>query len=58
MSGEQKAEIVKTALYLLKETGVEVVSLTFNFDVHKSNIAMCEIIGCLFDPHNLKTSFT
>ncbi|CAH2088503.1 unnamed protein product [Euphydryas editha] len=50
-------KLLKSALYLLKETRrVEVVSL--KFDDHKSNIAMCEILGCSFDPDNFKTSFT
>lgn len=56
MSGEQKANMIKTVLTACYEVGVDVVSTTF--DGHSSNVSAMKILGCkLGDPRRLKTSF-
>lgn len=56
MTGDQKANIIKTILTKCHEVGVDVVSLTF--DGHPSNTSAMKILGCkLDDPRRLKTTF-
>lgn len=40
----QKAELTKQALYLLKSTGINVVSVTL--DGCSNNVSMARILGC------------
>ncbi|CAH2089020.1 unnamed protein product [Euphydryas editha] len=44
MTGEQKANIIKTILHKCHEVGVDVMSLTF--DGHSSNLSAMQILGC------------
>lgn len=55
VTGEQRANLVKQCLELLRETGVEVTSLTF--DGCPANLSMAKELGCTFEPGNMKTSF-
>lgn len=55
LTGSQKAELTKHALYLLKETAVSVVSLTF--DGCSSNLTMARILGCDFNVNKLNCVF-
>lgn len=56
LGGEQRANIVKQCLIELKDTGVRVVSLTF--DGCPANINMANVLGCNLSIDNLKTTFT
>lgn len=53
--GDEKAEILKSLLRVIGDTGAEVLSLTF--DGASSNITMAEILGANFDPSNFKPFF-
>lgn len=56
MGGEEKANLVNACLSFLNESGVKVVSLTF--DGARTNFSMCRKLGASFkDPKNLKTWF-
>lgn len=56
MTGEQKANIIKTILYKCSEVGVDIVSLTF--DGHSTNFSAMEVLGCKYkNPKELKTTF-
>lgn len=56
MTGEQKANIIKTILYKCHEVGIDVVSLTF--DGHRSNLSAMELLCCKYkNPKELKTTF-
>lgn len=52
----QKAELTKQALYVLKATGINVVSLTL--DGCSTNVSMARILGCDFNIERFKTNFT
>lgn len=53
VTGVQRAELVKQCLEKIHETGVKIVSLTF--DGCASNIAMLKNLGCNFE--NQKMTF-
>lgn len=53
LNGSQKAELTKHALNLLRDTGVNVVSLTF--DGCSSNVTMARLLGCNFNINTLNT---
>jgi len=55
MSGEEKANLVRTSLNIFHETGVIVKSLTF--DGAGSNISMATSLGSKLHPPNVKTYF-
>jgi len=55
LNGSQKAELTKYALNLLKDTGVNVVSLTF--DGCSSNVTMARLLGCNFNIKTINTQF-
>lgn len=55
LNGSQKAELTKHALNLLKDTGISVVSLTF--DGCSSNLTMARLLGCDLNISTLKTKF-
>lgn len=55
LNGSQKAELTKHALNLLNDTGVCVVSLTF--DGCSSNLTMARLLGCDFNINTLSTKF-
>lgn len=55
LNGSQKAELTKHALNLLKDTNVNVVSLTF--DGCSSNVTMARLLGCNFNIEALNTKF-
>ena len=53
MKGEEKANLVNACLNFSNESGVKVVSLTF--DGAHTNISMCKKLGASFkDPKNFK----
>lgn len=53
MSGEEKANLVRTSLNIIHETGVIVKSLSFD----GSNISMATSLGSKLYPPNVKTYF-
>lgn len=55
LNRSQKAELKKHALSLLKNTGVSVVSLTF--DDCSSNLTMARLLGCDLSLSTLNTKF-
>jgi len=55
LNGSQKAELTNHALSLLKDTGVSVVSLTF--DGCSSNLTMARLLGCNLSLSTLNTKF-
>lgn len=55
LNGSQKAELTNHALNLLKDTGVSVVSLTF--DGCSSNLTIARLLGCDFNINTLNTKF-
>lgn len=56
LSGGQKSNLVLQCLELLHDTGMEVISLTF--DGFPANIAMAKKIGCSFDLDQMVTHFS
>jgi len=54
LTSMQKAELTKQALYLLKATGIKVVSLTL--DGCSTNLTMARILGCDLNIETLKTN--
>jgi len=54
LTSMQKAELTKQALYLLKSTGINVVSVTL--DGCSTNVSMARILGCDFNYETLKTN--
>lgn len=55
LNSSQKCELLKHALSLLKETGINIISLTF--DGCSSNITMAKLLGCNFNISTLDTTF-
>ncbi|KAF0754266.1 THAP-type domain-containing protein, partial [Aphis craccivora] len=55
LNGTQNAELTKHALNLIKDTGVNVVSITF--DGCSSNVTMARLLGCDFSIITLNTKF-
>lgn len=55
LNSSQKAELIRHALNLLKETGVKIVSLTF--DGCSTNVTMAKLLGCNFNIKTLNTKF-
>lgn len=53
LNSSQKAELLRHALNLLKETGVNIVSLTF--DGCSTNVTMAKLLGCNFNIKTLNT---
>jgi len=55
LNSSQKAELTRHALNLLKETGVNIVRLTF--DRCSTNVTMAKFLGCNFNIKTLNTKF-
>lgn len=55
MTSEQRANLLKQCLKLCSETGIKVVSITF--DGLAANISMVKQLGCCFDIDNINPTF-
>lgn len=54
-SSEQKKNLLVTCLEQLNDTGISVVALTF--DACISTLSLATLLGCSFEPNNMKTTF-
>jgi len=55
LNSSQKSELVQHALSLLYDTGIKIISLTF--DVCSSNTTVARLLGCNLSLNNLETTF-
>ncbi|KAE9524080.1 hypothetical protein AGLY_015445, partial [Aphis glycines] len=55
LNSSQKSELIKHALTLLQQTGISIISLTF--DGCTTNLTTAKLLGCNFNINILNTSF-